>query len=189
MVHCDTMDMGAASQPSYDSGAALGALIARNRENSFRKKIGKMLADGDCQGAARFALEKGRLELGAEIARSCKPPTQSASRGSQLTVDPNQLESTLRHVAANAKTPMMLDDVTTVSKVEAIGNQLLLSAIVDVDGKKISDADRSKVTNDICAYESSPTLLRAGASIRIVYFERGGREIGAVMATRQECGF
>jgi hypothetical protein len=197
MVHCDTMDMGGTGQsaydPSYENGAALGrgigALIARSRESSFKKKVGSMLAAGDCEGAAQFALEKGRLELGTSIAQACRPQKQLASTSNQSVAGPNEIESQLRRMAANTKTPVKLDEVTTVSKVEAIGSQLLLTAVVDTKDAKISDAARSKLINDICAYKSSPPLLRAGASIRIVYFESGGRQIGAAMATREECGF
>ena len=46
------------------------------REPNFRKKLGKMIVAGDCQGAAKLAYEKGRLELGAQIARSCQPATK-----------------------------------------------------------------------------------------------------------------
>jgi hypothetical protein len=82
MVHCNTMDMSPPSpmemsQPRSDGGAALGAslggLISRINEGNLRKKVGRMLADGDCQGAMRYAYQKGRLELGAEIARMCAP--------------------------------------------------------------------------------------------------------------------
>lgn len=196
MVHCDTIDMGGAVQPaypSYESGAALGrgigTLIARTRESSFKKKIGSMLASGDCEGAAQFALQKGRLDLGTSIAQACKPQSQLASTANEQSVASDNIEAQLRRMATNTKTPVKVDDVTTVSKVEAIGSQLLLTAVVDKKDATISDAARSKLINEICAYKSSPPLLRAGASIRVVYFEPGGHQIGAAMATRQECGF
>jgi len=44
----------------------------------FRMKVGKMLADGDCQGAARFAFENGQLELGQSITATCKPNNATA---------------------------------------------------------------------------------------------------------------
>jgi hypothetical protein len=51
-------------------------LFTGKRERLFRKKIGEMLANGDCQAAARYAFKDGRLELGAAIAQSCQsmPP-------------------------------------------------------------------------------------------------------------------
>jgi hypothetical protein len=75
MVHCDTMDMSQPKDDDDDVGTNLGLLIARMQENSLRKKIGKMLAAGDCRSAAKLAYEKGRLELGAQIARTCSPPS------------------------------------------------------------------------------------------------------------------
>lgn len=69
LVHCDTAD----ANSEDDVGTNLGLLIARMQENSLRKKLGKMLAAGDCIGAVKLAYEKGRLELGAQIARTCTP--------------------------------------------------------------------------------------------------------------------
>lgn len=75
LVHCNTTTMGGGRGYNEDGGAALGrgiaSLITRNRERSLRKRIGKLLADGDCQGAANYAYQKGRLELGAAIADAC----------------------------------------------------------------------------------------------------------------------
>lgn len=89
MVHCDTMDMSPPRpvevyQPRNDGGASLGetigGLIARSRESAVRKRVGGMLADGDCQGAARYAYQKGRLELGAAIARTCAQGSPAPAR-------------------------------------------------------------------------------------------------------------
>ena len=81
MAHCDTT--GGQSQPhtsqanagSDNGGSWLDDLMPW-REGNFRKRIGKLIAAGDCQGAAKLAYEKGRLELGGQIARTC-----SASMG------------------------------------------------------------------------------------------------------------
>ena len=83
MVHCDTIEMGPASVTNAPSqagpdggeelGRGLGQFIERARENAFRKRVGKLLANGDCQGAARMALESGRLELGQSIMAACSP--------------------------------------------------------------------------------------------------------------------
>lgn len=194
MVNCNTIGGGRLSAPKsypnddgFAAGQAIGNMINRLRENSFRKKVGQMVASGDCQGAAQLALSKGRIEMGATIIQSCKNVQQHAARPAAL--QPVALEDQLRQMALGTKTPVRLDDKTTVSKVEAVGTQLLFTAIVDTKDTAISDADRSKFVNNICAYKSSPPLLRAGASIRIVYFASGGRQLGAAMATRQECGF
>lgn len=85
MLHCDTMNME--PQPSAtagpDGGAELGRGIARfitrTRERAFRQRVGKLLADGDCQGASRLALESGRLELGQSISATCRRPEPNAT--------------------------------------------------------------------------------------------------------------
>lgn len=68
-MHCESDDDG-----DDDWGTELGQLIAKSRENSLRKKIGKLMAAGDCHGASKLAYESGRLELGAQLARSCSEP-------------------------------------------------------------------------------------------------------------------
>jgi hypothetical protein len=78
MVHCDTMNMGPPSEsvaPSQSGGdGAIGRIvgyIALAHEGTLRKRVGKLLANGDCQGAARVALENGALELGQSISATC----------------------------------------------------------------------------------------------------------------------
>lgn len=73
MSHCDTV--GGQSRPraqeaSGDDDSLLDELMPWRVAN-FRKKLGKMIAAGDCQGAAKLAYEKGKLELGAQISRTC----------------------------------------------------------------------------------------------------------------------
>ncbi|MFA5970384.1 MAG: hypothetical protein WC816_14210 [Sphingomonas sp.] len=94
----------------------------------------------------------------------------------------------LAAATANAATPLALDEITTITKVEAIGSQILLTANVSTTGAAISEPFRAKVQNRLCADQSAPALLTAGASIRIKYFEQSGKEIGSVMVTRNECG-
>jgi hypothetical protein len=54
--------------------------LQREQIARFRMQVGKLLADGDCKGAARFALENGALELGQSIMAACSP--NSAQAGS-----------------------------------------------------------------------------------------------------------
>lgn len=61
----DAFLVGGGRQPTYARYKQMRA------EQAFRMKVGKMLADGDCQGAARMTLESGRLELGQKILATC----------------------------------------------------------------------------------------------------------------------
>lgn len=182
MVHCNGTGGDDGSTAMVLQG--LGDLLGFNGEKSIRKRVGKLMADGDCEGATRYALQKGRMELANQIAQMCRPTIATVAPA----IDPNNLQSELRRVAANARTPMTLNEGITISRIDAVGDQLLLTAIVDVQGVVISESFRRAATADVCVYRSSIPLLRAGATIRIVYFERGGREIGSVTTTRRECG-
>lgn len=207
MTHCDTMpDM---SHPHNGGGNTLGVIadaIARSNERSFQKKVGALLAAGDCAGAAKLALSKGRLDLGNQISAVCSQrqaainprtsnadpsvPTSTGPSSSPLTATIPELENRLQVAAAkaNAATPTPLNEITTATKVEAIGTQILITAKVADSTSGINDSDRSSITNQICANMAAPDLLRAGASIRIKYFNQNGQDIGSVMVTRVECG-
>jgi hypothetical protein len=65
-------DTGQSDEGNAILGRAIGNLIAGNPEKRFRKKLGRLLADGDCRGAARLAFEDGRIELGAQISQTCQ---------------------------------------------------------------------------------------------------------------------
>lgn len=207
MVHCDTTpDMSQPRTGGSNTVAVIADAIARSNERSFQKKVGALLAKGDCVGAAKLAFTKGRLELGNQISAACtknhggstlEPATTSATIAtgngptpSALTATNPDLENRLQLAAAkaNAATPTALDNITTATKVEAIGTQILISAKVNATGATLTDPIRSSVTNQICANMASPDLLKAGASIRIKYSDRDGRDIGSVMVTRTECG-
>ena len=82
MATCNTMDM---SQPQRTSptpdmshpqtnGTALnliGDIMARSQERSFQKKVGQMLAAGDCIGASTFAHTHGHEAQSDQILQSC----------------------------------------------------------------------------------------------------------------------
>jgi hypothetical protein len=218
MSSCSTMDMSQPSrgvsvpdmsQPQNNGSTMsfIGTLVAQSQERSFKKKLGEMIGKGDCVGAKDFAFSKGRLELGMEIGRACGstgsasiPTVTTQSSQQALSIDPSgspkvsvpqaQLETRLNLAAAkaNAAMPMAFDKTTTATKVEAIGTQILISAVASGTNTKLTDAIRSSVIDQICANPSMPDLLRAGASIRIKYYDDKKSDIGAVMVTRFECG-
>lgn len=87
MMSCDTpltaAELKAQSEAAEQFGRSIGEAIIRAREGAFRKRVGKLLANGDCQGATRLAFESGRLELGQSISENChlnsQLPTKSFS--------------------------------------------------------------------------------------------------------------
>jgi hypothetical protein len=166
-------------------GAAVGKLIFGDREKRFRKHIGAMLADGKCREAAEYAYREGRLEIGSQIAQSCGQPKDSGH--SQMT--PESLQNAVKRVADNANVPFQFDANTTVTRVDAVGTQLVFLVDLKTDQKAITDEARLGVSNFLCADEMSPTILGAGASMRVLFRNAGGSEVGAVMVNRAICGF
>jgi len=176
------------STPYGDGGAALGRgignLIRGIGEKSFRKKIGQMLANGDCQGASRYAYEKGRLELGTSIAQSCAP-----RRSSSFGPRPMGLQEKVLKLATDTPTPATLDDVTTLTQVEAYGTQLRLTATINTDGATMSGPVAQKTNETLCSIPSLAEIMRSGGSVRATYVRKDGSAIGAVTTTRQSCGY
>ncbi len=62
-------------QTQIDSSAManLGSAMRARKDRGRRKKVGKMIAAGDCNGAVNFALEKGELELAQYARATCVP--------------------------------------------------------------------------------------------------------------------
>ncbi len=99
------------------------------------------------------------------------------------------LEETLRYLAAEAQTPIAVDEVTTLAMIEAAGTQLRRTYVVDFEGMRMTEEFRTRSRNGICAWQAFEPILRAHGSIQEIYVEGSGREIGSVMVTRDECGF
>jgi hypothetical protein len=70
-VHCDSYDSGAAAAANAEAGREIGQAIAMMKEKSLRAKLGKMVAAGDCQGAATYALQKGRFDMVEGLKQFC----------------------------------------------------------------------------------------------------------------------
>lgn len=115
-----------------------------------------------------------------------EPLSQQASM--EFLIRSNGLEGTVKLLADQSQTPITVDNVTTLARIEAAGTQLRRTYVVDFEGMIITDDFRQESRSGICAYAPIIPLLRAGATIREVYVERGGHEIGSIMVTRQECG-
>lgn len=80
---------------------------------------------------------------------STATPTPSA--GQQPPISSIQLETRLREAAVTARTPVTIDNTTIISKVEAVGSQILLTATVNNEETNFSDEKRVNIINRICA--------------------------------------
>lgn len=165
------------SGPSAAEG--IGNLIASIGEKNFKKKIGRMLADGDCQGAIRYAYEKGRLELAESIKRSCGQPQAYQAQ--------NTLPGVLNQIATNIRTPIAVDERTKITSVDAVGTQLLMMATIDDDMTQLPTALDQQLMKQFCTDEDLVPLYQYGASVRTIYHNRSGAEIGTILATKSRC--
>ena len=191
MATCQTT--GGANAGSDEADAMLlrgiGSLIGRISDGPFRKHVGQMLASGDCQGAANYAFAKGKLEMGNSILQTCR--TYSAPPPPRPVTDTSSadLPAMIQKTASLIRTPMPLSENVTLVRLEPLGSQLLLTARVDTPLPGISDDARRRVEGEMCGHPALMPLLHYGASIRIAYIGRNGHDIGAVMVTKQICGF
>jgi hypothetical protein len=98
------------------------------------------------------------------------------------------LPKTLRQMADAARTPIKIDSVTTLNRIEAAGTELRRTYVVGSPAKALTDEFRTKATKGICAYGPFMPILRSGATIREVYVRADRSPIGEVLVTRRICG-
>lgn len=179
--------------PQNDGGAALGqginSLIHSMKEKAFRAKVGKLLSAGDCEGAANYSFEKGKIELGNEIRAQCLTVSQSQNASVENTpfrgLSPEQ---SIAYIANNAKTPVKLNSSFSVTSVQAVGKQLLLTGTTDRPDQALAGKERSDLTNMICSDNAILDLLRMGASVRTVALDSSGSQVAALLISAKECG-
>jgi len=115
-----------------------------------------------------------------------EPASQQASI--DFMVRSQGLEKTLRLIVTDAHTPITVDEVTTLARIEVDGTQLRRTYVISRPLKTISDELKASITNEICAHGPFIPLLRAGGTIREVYIKPDDSPIGAVLVTRNVCG-
>lgn len=181
MATCQTT--GGTSYNSSDGGAAAGAglvdIIRGFQERSFRSKVGKMIAAGDCTGAVRYAVEKGKFEVAASLQILCSQSAQAPAVSS--------LPTRIKQVASSIKTPMEFDPKTSLTHVGARDSSLLLT-LVSSDKSFDLSAHESKWKADACSTQSTRTMLEAGASLKVVYFSpEYAKNLGAFIVSGSDC--
>lgn len=186
MMNCNTTGgMNSFDGDTHDEsgrvlGEGVGSLIRKLNEDGFRKKIGRMLAQNDCEGAVQYAYKKGRLEVADYIRANCAPAVQYGQQ--------DGLQLKLQNLAKEVQTPMAIDDVTTLSSVDVVGRQMLLMMQVDTDLSDLTPELRNKLTQNLCSLPPMLPLYAEGATLRSSYYNRDGTQIGSLLATADVCG-
>jgi len=135
-----------------------------------------------------FALLVGAGLVSAFIEQETPNPA-SPQADIELMINSNGLEETLHRMAATSGAPIILDEVTTLARVEAVGTQLRRTYVVNLEDITISDDFRADTIRRICTYGTFVILLRAGAAIHEVYVRQDGQAIGDIMVARSACEF
>ena len=135
-------------------------------------------------GVSVYIEEQARM---LEQQAQTDPVSQQAAIESMIRL--HGLEETLHLMAAESQTPITVDEVTTLARIEAAGTQLRRMYVVDLEGWSMPEEFRRRSRDSICASAPFEPILRAHGSIREVYVERSGRQIGSVIVTHDECMF
>ena len=97
------------------------------------------------------------------------------------------LEATLQVLASDSQTPITVDDVTTLTRIQAVDSHLNRTYVVDLETLLMTDNFRSRIESGICAHPPFVPLLQAGASIQELYVKVDGTLIGRHVVTRTRC--
>lgn len=129
------------------------------------------------------------LEVEADrIGREAETNTSIQRVGIDYLLRSQGLEKTISELANAAQTPIVIDEITTLTKIEAAGDQLRRTYVITREMKPVWDRFKSNVTNNICAHGPFISLLRSDATIREIFLRGDGTHMGAILVTRDVCG-
>lgn len=114
------------------------------------------------------------------------PKAQSATI--EYMVRTQGLEETIKAIVRASQTPVVVDEVTTLKKVESEGSRMRRTYAVDLEDVSLSRSFWYGIEKQICSYVPFSLLLREGAAIEDVYVELDGSLIGAHLVTQESCG-
>lgn len=134
------------------------------------------------------AAEEATSTVGSANVAPINPATLAAHATGPARLPEIDLDAELARVVQNMKTPIVFMEKTTVSKVEANGSSLIMTALVDQKGASVTENGRRQIIRKIC--ETNAPLLKAGATVRVDLFEGAkarGSAFDTVAATRRDC--
>ncbi|MBC2669790.1 hypothetical protein ACFOON_13500 [Novosphingobium piscinae] len=199
MATCNTMGSPGVSNGPVASPVAVYRMLFGDKT---RKQIGKLLAAGDCAGAARYAFEHDRLEFGLKIQQTCRSSDAQAfatldrlpapaSRPSVAQQAPATLYETVYQLAKASAVPFTADTQAgpvSITKIEAFDTQLRLNVQVADQANMAAMASPANL-QIICADPELSRVLRMGGSIRLSFSRKNGVPLGASTQSGQLCGY
>ena len=135
-------------------------------------------------GTGLHAFLEFKVEQAAEHAVS---NPDLIAMGMEFVLRSEGLEETLRFIATDTQTPVMIDAQTVLSQIKAEGTQLYRYYVADAPMWIMSDDFRARITGIICSYKAFRLLLDAGATFHEIYSRPDGATIGSVVLTSSNC--
>jgi uncharacterized membrane protein YhaH (DUF805 family) len=99
------------------------------------------------------------------------------------------LDRVLVQMAVEVATPMTVDEVTTLLRMEADGDTLRYVYEISSDPEALSISMRTGLIQQNCTYDAIRAIIEAGATIEHLYLRRDRSEVGTVTVTRAICGY
>lgn len=99
------------------------------------------------------------------------------------------LDQTLEQMAAELATPMIVDEVTTLVRMETDEHTVRYVYELSSDADTLSISMRTGLVQQNCTNEALRPIFEAGATIEHLYLRSDGTEVGRVTVRREICGY
>lgn len=145
------------------------------------------------QGVTGFAaaclllLSAAGLQLFIEWEDQRLKAERSPAESLSVLVRSQGLEPALALVAERSQTPRRVDELTTLTSVEADRNLLRRTFVVDRAGGSMNPGFRRALEAAVCRHPPFLVLLQEGALIEEVYLARDGERIGRHVVSSDLC--
>lgn len=130
-----------------------------------------------------------RISLGFVAAAAAKAGATDLSYGMSMirgSLDVRSLSDTLSRTISQVRTPLQIDEVTTLVKVSSQGDVLRYDYDLTAKIEELPPAIVSRITTGFC-HGSLTVLIEAGATIRAVYRNSDGNTIADLSVHTDAC--
>lgn len=130
----------------------------------------------------------GLLQLQMErIARQAEQDNEIQTISIENMIGTQGLEQTLTQMAAEATLPQRIDELTTLTAIEADEMTLRYRFTVATEMDHFPAGLRQSLIVALCGNQAVRPILNAGATVESAYYRVDGYEIGIIAATRESC--
>ena len=113
------------------------------------------------------------------------PSLQAASVNALIRSE--GLEGAIAQLAAEVTVPMQVDEITTLTEVEADATTLRFIYAIDAKGGNLVDGRGEYLTHNTCTDEGMQPVLSSGGALEHVFYLTDGPEIERVRVTQERC--